>query len=319
MAKIDDDIKMAHTLINKEERFTPYFWHFYRLWAFTTINMKEYLSHFDLKDKKCACIQGSSDHIFEIFLQKPMSIIGVDTNPLTGHYGELKIATFKALATPNEFLKFFRWYDYPMIFKTNKEAFDKDMFNEIKKYLSGDSYDFWEDLFKNFNPLKIRTNLFVANDEENNECLKNALSYLTPENYTYIHQNIASMDYKFMNVDIRNLPTILKDKQDFISLTNLIIYAHELYPDAPLHYFKCLIEDLATILSEEGKIMAGYLYDIENEEDGRDVYKSALREATFTGLNYNYQLVKRIHDMHYGDVSNNHDACLVYSKKQKKE
>lgn len=319
MTKIDDDIKMAHTLINNEEKFTQYFWHFYRLWAFTTINMKEYLSHFDLKDKKCVTIQGSSDHIFEIFLQKPKSIIGVDTNPLTGHYGELKIAAFKALSTKEEFLKFFRWYDYPMIFKTNKEAFDKDMFDEIAKYLSGYSRDFWEDLFKSFSPLKIRTNLFVANDEENTECLMSALSYLDPNNYAYIHNNIASMDYKFINVDIRKLPTVLKDKQDFITLTNLIIYAHDLYPDETLHKFKFLIEDLSTILSEDGQIMAGYLYDIENEEDGRDIYKSALRDATFTGLNYSYQLVKRIHDMHYGDVSDSHDACLVYSKKPKKE
>lgn len=318
MAKIDDDIKMAHTLINNEEKFTQYFWHFYRLWAFTTINMKEYLAHFDLKDKKCVTIQGSSDHIFEIFLQKPKSIIGVDTNPLTGHYGELKIAAFKALATKEEFLKFFRWYDYPMIFKTNREAFDEDMFDEIAKYLSGYSRDFWEDLFKSFSPLKIRTNLFVANDEENTECLMQALAYLTDENYAYIRQNIGSLDYKFMNVDIRNLASTLKEKQDFITLTNLIIYAHDLYPDETLYKYRELIEDLATLLNDEGHIMAGYLYDIENEDDHRDVYKGLLRDAEFKGDNYSYLLVKRIHDMHFGDNSNNHDGCLVYSKTPKK-
>lgn len=318
MSKIDDDIKMAHTLINNEEKFTPYFWHFKRLWAFTTINMKEYLSHFDLKDKKCVTIQGSSDHIFEIFLQKPKSIIGVDTNPLTGHYGALKIAGIKALSTKDEFLKFFRWYDYPKTFKTNKESFDEDMFKEIAKYLPKDSKDLWEDLFHSFNPLKIRTNLFVSNDEENNQCLNEALSYLQEENYTYIHQNIVSLNYKFMNIDIRDLPSTLNDKQDFITLTNMIIYAHDLYPDNPLQYFRFLIEELSTILNDDGHIMAGYLYDIENEEDAREVYISRLRDAVFKGPNYSYQYVRRIQDLHNESESNNHDACLIYSKTPKK-
>ncbi len=315
MSKIDEDIEMAHAIIEDRQKFVQYFWHFFHMWAFTTINMKEYLSHFDLQDKKCVTIQGSSDHIFEMFLKRPRQIIGVDTNPLTGHYGELKIAAFKALATPEEFLKFFRWHDYPYFCKNNREAFDYDIFEEIARYLRGDSKDFWEDLFKTYRPLDIRTNLFASHDEDDNECLSQALSYITPENYKWIRENIDKLNYTFLNTDIRTLPSTMKEKQDFITLSNLIIYAHDLYPDFPIHGYRYLIEYLSTMLTDDGKIMAGYLYDIENENDHRDIYKACLRDAIFTGDNYSYIYVKRMCDLGSHQDSKNHDACLIYQKR----
>lgn len=83
MTKLEQDLELAHALIENREKFDEYYWQFYRMWPFTTINMKEYLGPFDLENKKCVTIQGSSDHIFELFLKRPHKIIGVDTNPLT--------------------------------------------------------------------------------------------------------------------------------------------------------------------------------------------------------------------------------------------
>lgn len=318
MTTIDEDIKMAHTLIENEEKFVEYYWRFFHLWPFTTVNMKEYLSHFDLRDKKCVTIQGSSDHIFELFLQHPKQIIGIDTNPLTGHYGALKIAAFKALSTPEEFLHFFRWYDYPYFCQTNKNAFDKDVFEEISKYLKDDSHIFWGYLFNSYNPIKIRSHMFAANDEHNTECLNASLNYLSPENYQYIHENIDKLNYEFMCTDIRELSRVLQDKQDFITLSNLIIYAHNLYPDNALDGWNNLIQDLSAILNDDGKIMAGYLYDIENENDHRDIYKKELRDAVFKEDHYSYQYVTRMHDLHCQMESNNHDAILIYEETPKK-
>ena len=117
MTKLEQDLQLAYALIEEKEKYVEYYWQFYRLWPFTTINMKEYLQSFNLKNKKCTTIQGSSDHILELFLKKPKKIIGVDTNPLTGHYGNLKLASFAVLKNPKEYLDFFRWHDYPSFVK----------------------------------------------------------------------------------------------------------------------------------------------------------------------------------------------------------
>lgn len=314
MSKLDSDLELAHALIEDREKVDKYFWQFYHIWPFTTINMKEYLAPFDLKDKTCATIQGSSDHIFEIFLKQPKKIIGIDTNPLTEHYFYLKFAAFNVLANPDEFFKFFRWHDYPFFCKDNRDAFDKELFQEISKYLIGDSKPFWEDLFRTYEPLDIRTNLFTR-DEGNNEEINGALSYITPENYEYIRNNLDKLDFTFLNEDIRTLALKLEEKIDFLTLSNLIIYAHDMYPDCPIYNFKQLIEDLSTKLSKEGQIVIGYLYDIENEEDGRDIYKAALRNAVFKGDEYSYNYLTRMRDLQRGRGSKNHDAILIYTNK----
>ena len=317
MTKLEQDLELAHALIEEKEKYVEYYSQFYRIWSFTTINMRGYLDPFDLENKKCVTIQGSSDHVFEIFLKRPSKIIGVDTNPLTGHYGYLKLAAFAVLASPEEFLHFFRWYDYPKFCKNNYNAFDKDMFQDIAKHLNGDSKLFWEDLFRSYEPIQIRTKLFNAVDEENNRALYKALSYLSRENYEYIRNNRDKLNFSFMNTDIRTLADELPENQDFMTLSNLIIYAHTMYPNNPLQGFKELIEKLAQKLNTNGHIVAGYLYDIEDEEDVRDVYKKAARDSVFKEPEYSYNYFERMHDLHCNQESESHDASLVYTKKNK--
>ena len=51
MTKLEQDLQLAYDLIEEKEKYVEYYWHFYRLWPFTTINMKEYLQSFNLKNK----------------------------------------------------------------------------------------------------------------------------------------------------------------------------------------------------------------------------------------------------------------------------
>ncbi|MDE5630899.1 MAG: hypothetical protein K2I70_04795, partial [Bacilli bacterium] len=250
MDKIDEDLKLAHALIEDREKIDKYFGQFYRMWPFTTINMKEYLSPFTLKDKVCATIQGSSDHIFEIFLKQPQKIIGIDTNPLTKHYFYLKYASLNVLEKPDDFLNFFRWYDYPKTYEYNHNAFDKDIFQSISQYLKDDSLYFWEDLFRNYDSITIRNSLFNTHDEGNNTEINGALSYITPENYEYLRNHLDELDFTFINEDIRTISTKLEENIDFLTLSNLIIYAHDMFPNYPVHGFKKLIEDLSCKINE---------------------------------------------------------------------
>lgn len=315
MTKLEQDLELAHTLIQDKNKYREYYGLFEKMWPFATINMKEYLQPFDLKDKKCITIQGSSDHIFELFLKNPKEIIGVDTNPLTEYYYYLKQASFAVLENSEQYLKFFRWHDYPRFCKNNPDAFDRDIFEEISKYLIGDAKVFWEELFLCYEPKKIRKSLFNEGDETNDYALYRILNYLSEENYQYIRKNRNKINFSFINADIRNLIDKLPENYDFLTLSNVIIYAHYMYKNNHIEEFKKLIEILSTKLNKDGNIVVGYLYDIENEEDYRDIYKKDIRDEIFFETEYSYNYFKKMRDFHCGRDSKNHDACLIYTKK----
>lgn len=157
--------------------------------------------------------------------------------------------------------------------------------------------------------------MFKTSDEENNRTLYQALNYLSEENYDYLRNNRDKIDFSFRNSDIRTLADELTENQDFITLSNLIIYADDMFPNNPVKGFKQLIIDLSKRLNKNGQIMAGYLYDIENEADYREIYKQSLRDPVFQGPEYSYQYIQKIDDLAHNRKSGNHDACLIYTKK----
>lgn len=316
MTTLKQDLEFAHALIEDKEKIREYYHLFDKMWPFTTVNMKEYLEPFNLENKKCITIQGSSDHIFELFLKHPEKIVGVDTNPLTKYPYYLKQAAFAVLENPEEYLKFFRWNDYPQTFKKNRQVFDKDVFKEIEKYLTGDAKIFWKELFDCYNSIKLRTNLFNDYDEENNYALYQSLNYLSEENYQYIRENIDKINYSFMNTDIRNLSNELTENYDFITLSNVIIYAHCMFKEKPLEEFKKIIQSLSLKLNQNGNIIVGYLYNIEAEEEHyKDIYIEKIRNLYFNGPEYSYNYIRKMKDLHRNCDSEGHDACLIYTKK----
>ena len=315
MTKLKEDLELAHAIIEDKQIVRKYYSLFEKMWPFTTINMRNYLEPFDLEEKKCMTIQGSSDHIFELFLKHPETITGFDTNPLTEYYYYLKHAAFAVLRNSEEYLKFFRWYDYPRYCHNNYEAFDKDVFLEIEKYLIGDAKLFWKELFECHDHVMIRKNLFNEYDETNNQALYQALTYLDEENYQYIRRNRNKINFNFINMDIRIITEQLIENYDFITLSNLIIYTNYMYESNQLEEFKKLIETLSQRLNDNGNIVVGYLYDLENEEDYRDIYKSKIRDLIFAPPEYHYHYFTKMRDLHCDRTTNNHDAILIYTKK----
>ena len=307
MANLEEDLIFASKLIEDKEKCGEYFSIFNRLWPFATVNMKEYLEPYNLEGKTCVTLQGSSDHIFELALKNPKEIIGFDINPLTGYYGNLKIAALKALKTQEEYLTFFRNKGY------SNKLFNKETFKEISKYLEGNAKIFWEELFQTYSSWQIRENLF-SKDEGNWSEIKGALNYITPENYAYLKNNIQNINFTFMNTDVKELASRLPYNVDFITLSNLIIYAQGLFPENTLENWHRLIELLALRLNKDGHIIAGYFYDIENEDDYRDMYNKKLRDKIFNSSSYSYHLFTKMDDLARQKTSSNHDATLVYTK-----
>lgn len=88
-----------------------------------------------------------------------------------------------------------------------------------------------------------------------------------------------------------------------------------MYKKDHLLEYKKLIESLSTKLKPNGKIVVGYLYDIENENDYREIYKKEKRDSIFNEDNYSYYYFRKMNDLHRDYETSNHDACLVYTKK----
>lgn len=307
MSKVEEDLIFASKLIEDKEKCGEYFTIFNHLWPFATVNIREYLAPYNLEGKICVTLQGSSDHIFELALKNPKEIIGFDINTLTGYYGNLKIAAVKALNTPEEYLAFFRNQSYAA------NPFDKKTFQAISQYLEGNDKIFWEELFNMYSSWQIRENLF-SKDEGNQSEIKGALNYITPENYKYLKNNLKNINLIFMNTDIKNLASELPYNVDFLTLSNLILYAHNLFPENTLENWEKLIEKLALKLNKNGHIIAGYFYDIENEEDYRDMYNKLLRDKVFNSPSYSYHLFTKMTDLARQKQSYNHDATLIYTK-----
>ena len=50
MTKLEQDLEIAHALIENKEKVREYYRLFDRMWPFTTINMKEYFYTFEYDD-----------------------------------------------------------------------------------------------------------------------------------------------------------------------------------------------------------------------------------------------------------------------------
>ena len=102
---------------------------------------------------------------------------------------------------------------------------------------------------------------------------------------------------------------------DFLTLSNLNLYAHHMFKQEPVQNWKKLVEYLSKQLNSDGHIVAGYFYDIENENDYREIYHQKVRDKVFLGDSYDYHYFTKMNDLCCGKTSNHHDGILVYTKK----
>lgn len=316
MTDVKKDIEFAKTLIEGKQYIESpddYLRRFCKIWPFADIKMEEYLKHFDLKDKVCATIQGSSDHIFELHLKGAKKIIGIDTNPLTQYPFYLKQAAFKVLETKEDFIKFFSYFDTIGPCANNPNSFDRDIYLEIEKYLTDRGKIFWHELFNNYDPLKIRKNLFQLFDEPKPYVLVKIVKYLEQESYEYLRKNAENINFEFLNVDIRNLNDSLNEKVDFITLSNLILHAKSMFGENHLEKYRDMVESLGAILNNDGTIVAGYIYGIDEEEPSYvcDICNKKIRDKVFSDSSFSYEYFDSYIKL-YQRNDKTHDACLIY-------
>lgn len=286
--KLSDDIEGAKILFdikNKPRGFKKYS----TIYASSNENVGAYFKLFDWSNAKDILLScGSGDQALHAIFYGANNVYMFDINALTKYFFDYKSAAIKAL----------NYQEYQMFLNSiNKGDINIELyfFNILSNYLSKESLLFWKELY-NYNnlinkkyPLDNRSLFFkICYCRNSFDLLKQRLVYLSnEENYNILRNNLFRTNIYFYNEDITNIPTI-KHKFDIIFLSNIADYINNIFPEPCLLNFRhFIINDLKSLLNNNGDIMIAYLYSIDKngfqyycgekeirDKDNRDLFLS---------------------------------------------
>ncbi len=322
MSNLNINIEKAKRLI-KDNRIGISRRHgkFERIYPFTNENLFECFNQFLLRNKDCLTVLASSDQALDLFLRGAKSVDTFDINPLTPYYFDLKKAFLMSDFNRDDYLKFFSYY-------YRETRFNRDVYKEISKNLTGDSKVFWDSLYDSFTTEKLRdSNGLFSPDEQPPLVLKREILYLSDDHqYDLLKEKISDVNIRFINTNVVNLPMVLsRDKRyDFIYLSNIFQYTknvfskislkERLYPDKyRLIRWGNLITDLSRNLNHDGNIMTGYIYDFLNiygSDDNFRIFSQAFPQSEF--LYYHFPKTRSLSS----SSSSVDSGCIVYKKRR---
>lgn len=304
---LDHAIKRCEKRINVNDTKTGYFGQIY---PFTTENIAGYINLFDLKDKSLLTVGSSCDQVINAVLKGCKDITLVDINPYIKFYFYLKMASILELER-KEFLNFFRFYDYPKVFKENNNVFNKKTYKKIEqtlRLLDYESFLFWTELFDNFSSLDIRKYLFSHDEGRNSEIIGSNL---------YLQNNLLYKDTRMKlqkvkpNFITENIFLVKFDRTfDNIWLSNISHYV-------TMNELKKLINIISKYLNENGNLLMTYLYETTKDTKYQKVWDEIYN------LEKTYKLLKKYHPILQSfqgvkglkfneDIK---DSVLIYNKK----
>ena len=285
---------------------------FEEIYPFTTENIAGYIDYFDLQDKSLLTVGSSGDQIINAAFKGAKDITLLDINPYAKYYYNLKAAGILELNL-TDFNEFFRYNDYPKVFKYNKKVFDKASYKKLKstlKSLDNDSYLFWDELFDMYQPDYIRFSLF-SNDEYGTSVLSKSNLYLQSENtYDETKTKLKELRPEFINEDI--FKSNLTKNYDNIWLSNIACY---LYQDK----IKGMTDKFADKLAVDGKLLISYLYSIdmntEYDDDWSPIYDLKNDLELLKEYSPIFHFFKGVNGIKHND-DDIKDSVLIYQKKK---
>ena len=285
---------------------------FEEIYPFTTENIAGYIDYFDLQDKSLLTVGSSGDQTINATFKGAKDITLLDINPYAKYYYYLKAAGILELNL-TDFNEFFRYNDYPKVFKYNKKVFDKASYKKIKstlKSLDNDSYLFWDELFDMYQPDHIRFSLF-SNDEYGTSVLGKSNLYLQSENtYDETKTKLKELRPEFINEDI--FKSNLTKNYDNIWLSNIACY---LYQDK----IKGMTDKFSDKLAVDGKLLISYLYSIdmntEYDDDWSPIYDLKNDLELLKEYSPIFHFFKGVNGIKHND-DDIKDSVLIYQKKK---
>lgn len=232
---------------------------FQTIYPFATENISGYIILFDLKNKTLLLVGSSGDQVINAILSGCYDITVFDINSYSKFYYYLKVSAILTLEF-EEFFAFFRYKDFPKVFKDNNDVFDKKTYNKLKsklRLLDYESYLFWDELFESFDPLDIRNRMF-SNDEDRTNVIMSFNNYLSSKEAYYNARGLLKkVKPKFINGDL--FEDKIDGEYDNIWLSNIGTY----YTDTKK--FKHLVDKVKNHLKRNGKLLISYLYSTKRD------------------------------------------------------
>ena len=239
--------------------------------SFTTINTTGYFRYLGLNNKSLLTNGKSSDEVFIGAFYGAKDITLMENNPYVLYYYYLKLAALQVLNCRE-----FEWFFYKYVFNKhpNNKMFSKRMFKRISpilKELNEDAFNFFNELFDEFNHRIIRERLF--NDAGYHRKVQRAFDIFLMNDKTYDRTKVAmrDVDLNFQEGDI--LTDKITDKYDVINLSSLCT-------TNPLHKMINLYKRLdENNLNDDGLIILGYLWNNNMyTEDYSNVWKNIYQD-----------------------------------------
>ncbi len=225
---------------------------FDKLYKFTTENISGYISEFSFKDKTLLTVGSSCDQVINANLYGCNDIVVVDVNGLAEYYFYLKKAAILSFDY-DDFLKFLDYNFYG-------DTYSKSMYCELRGILSIlniKALVFWDYVYNNYDIIQIRYFLF-HNLAKETKYIKEFNSYLkSVENYNLAKNRLMSLNVEFINDNILKIDKCCLKNVDNIILSNIYDYNSNFFK---LGSFKKGVNNLASILSDDGKMLVAYLY-----------------------------------------------------------
>lgn len=289
----------------KENDFRPLF---SRIYPFSTENLTGFFNPDLLKDKKILVTGSSCDQILTAQLYDAKSITQFDINPFVKFMYDLKKASVKELES-DEFLNYF-YYNYE-----NSDSFRYKLYEKVRNSLDGESLDFWDTLYNNYSPLKIRRRLFILNNEEK----KHKYNYLLPYMFTENYQKLKTKEFipvEFLNCHILNLPKSLKDKYDMMYFSNILgrLEMIDFFSDDYIQNIYNFMKGLLEHTEIDGKILLNYFYGYSKED-----LTNPMNESVLKYIGYPVSIFNCLNNIDYYEMNSyedeGKDTVLVYTKK----
>ena len=246
-----------------------------KAFAISNEQLPEIFEPLNLSGKKIATVGASGDQSLNAILQGCKDVTIIDGNSYTKPYMEYKMALIKTA----DFKTFKNLFITP-------EMFSWKTYAKISHQLSQDSKQFWDTIMLDqaetpeegeITPHIVLKRMFRIYNKE-----KHSKFYKDEQTYKKLQSLLNNNDIKFeyLDAELKEFPTILKDKYDLIYLSNIYFYYQENSAE-----FKQIVNSLYNNqLKGGGKLVINYEFNKEASTTPKtfDKYSLEVQEVTRT-------------------------------------
>jgi hypothetical protein len=306
---VNDDIISAAARCNGIYNVIPSFWHIY---SFNTENIREYIDHFDLKDKSLLTVGSSGEQVINARIRGAKDITLYDACPFAKYYTWLKIAAILSFDYDHFKRFFFVYTGSASGHGRNVYRFNERYFNilaPLLKELDYESYYFWSELYKK---VKKDSNIStIFKDEETRFKVISGYSlYLnSEEDYNKAKKALRDITFKFVHGNL--FWDKVEGHFDNIWLSNMCTYY-------TVYEIMALIKKLEDNLNIDGRMLFAYLYEVDfnfdDDSENNLMYRMDFVKDYFKDYLTEHYNVRTAKEIQWNDKRDKEDLVLIYHK-----